>query len=130
MNAVTVFIIYQGNVFGTLMSPVFPVKIALMSQRKTKSLFPFSFCRWGRLVCGLMLFCGFCFPFRSSGAQPGADEPVDWTLEATNHLGNWIWETNATDKQAVRLWRAFAISGGAEISSAILRITVDNGDAL
>ena len=55
---------------------------------------------------------------------------VDWLLEATNHIGQWIWTTNFTDKQSCRLWRAFEIPAGAKISRATLRITVDNGYTL
>ena len=53
-----------------------------------------------------------------------------WLLEATNHIGQWIWTTNFTDKQSCRLWRAFEIPAGAKISRATLRITVDNGYTL
>ena len=64
-----------------------------------------------------------------------ADEPsttvaVNWIFEATNHLGQWIWETNAYDKQTVRLWKAFEIPAYKKISSARLHITVDNGYTL
>src|SRR5208282_2226641 len=47
--------------------------------------------------------------------------------EATNHLGQWIWETNTFDKQTCRFWKSFEIPRDAKISSATLRITVDNG---
>jgi two-component sensor histidine kinase len=47
--------------------------------------------------------------------------------DATNHLGQWIWDTNTLDKQTCRFWRSFEISRGAKVSSAIARITVDNG---
>jgi signal transduction histidine kinase len=51
-------------------------------------------------------------------------------FEATNHLGQWIWDTNTFDKQTCRLWRAFEIPRGAKVSAAILRITVDNAYSL
>jgi signal transduction histidine kinase len=53
-----------------------------------------------------------------------------WVVEATNHLGQWIWETNAFDKQTCRFWKAFEIPGETKAASAILRITVDNGYSL
>jgi signal transduction histidine kinase len=52
------------------------------------------------------------------------------TLEATNHLGQWIWETNTFDKQTVRFWKKLTVPGGSKISRAVLRITVDNGYTL
>lgn len=55
---------------------------------------------------------------------------MDWLLEATNHLGKWIWDTNTFDKQTCRLWKAFEIPAGAKISHATLLITVDNGYTL
>lgn len=54
---------------------------------------------------------------------------LNWVSEATNHLGSWIWETNAFDKQSVRLWKAFEIPAG-KVTNAVLRITVDNGYTL
>ena len=50
--------------------------------------------------------------------------------DATNHLGQWIWDTNTLDKQTCRFWRSFEIPRGAKVSSAIARITVDNGFTL
>lgn len=51
-------------------------------------------------------------------------------FEATNHLGQWIWETNSFSKQTVRLWRDFEIPASKKITHATLRITVDNGYTL
>jgi signal transduction histidine kinase len=51
-------------------------------------------------------------------------------FEATNHLGQWIWDTNTFDKQTCRLWRAFEIPRDGKVASAILHITVDNGYSL
>ena len=67
------------------------------------------------------------------GMIVAADAPpanTNWIFEATNHLGQWIWDTNTFDKQTCRFWRAFAIPDGAKVASAILRITVDNGYSL
>jgi signal transduction histidine kinase len=64
------------------------------------------------------------------GAEPGEEASSNWLPEATNHLGQWIWETNALNKQTVRFWRAFEIPAGAKITNATLRITVDNGYTL
>jgi signal transduction histidine kinase len=50
--------------------------------------------------------------------------------EATNYLGQWIWDTNTLDKQTCRFWKSFEIPHGVKISTAILRITVDNGYTL
>src|SRR5665213_2944150 len=62
-----------------------------------------------------------------------ADSPpagTNWVFEATNHLGQWIWDTNTLDKQTCRFWKSFTIPAGAKVASAILRITVDNGYSL
>ena len=63
----------------------------------------------------------------------GADPPPpnnNWLEAATNHLGQWIWDTNTFDKQTCRLWRAFEIPRDGKVASAILHITVDNGYSL
>ena len=54
----------------------------------------------------------------------------NWMMEATNHLGQWIWDTNTFDKQTCRFWKSFEVPAGAKISQATLRITVDNGYTL
>src|SRR5665213_821760 len=62
-----------------------------------------------------------------------ADSPpagTNWVFEATNHLGQWIWDTNTLDKQTCRFWKSFTIPAGAKVAGAILRITVDNGYSL
>jgi signal transduction histidine kinase len=61
------------------------------------------------------------------------DEPPagkNWVFEATNQLGQWIWETNTLDKQTCCFWKPFMVPRGAKVASAILRITVDNGYTL
>jgi signal transduction histidine kinase len=63
----------------------------------------------------------------------GADTPpasTNWIFEATNQLGQWIWDTNTLDKQTCRFWKSFEIPRHARIAGAILRITVDNGYSL
>jgi two-component sensor histidine kinase len=52
---------------------------------------------------------------------------ADPLSEATNHLGLWIWDAKAADKQTCRLWKSFVIPPGTSVTRAILRITVDNG---
>jgi signal transduction histidine kinase len=62
-----------------------------------------------------------------------ADPPLastNWIFEATNHLGQWIWDTNTFDKQTCRLWKEFEIPPKAKVARAILHITVDNGYSL
>lgn len=41
-------------------------------------------------------------------------------------LGDWIWTTNATDRQACHLWRAFDIPENSPVVRAELRMTADN----
>lgn len=62
--------------------------------------------------------------------RPPVNTNSNWLADATNHLGQWIWETNTFDKQTCRLWKAFEIPRGAKTAKAILHITVDNGYSL
>lgn len=69
----------------------------------------------------------FSITIRADPLQPlpgGAG--TDWIFEATNHMGQWIWDTNTFDKQTIRLWRKFEVPRGIKIASAIMHITVDN----
>ena len=52
-----------------------------------------------------------------TGATPAASELG---------LGDWIWTTNVTDRQACHLWRAFDIPPNAPVVRAELRMTADN----
>jgi signal transduction histidine kinase len=81
--------------------------------------------RWVRLA--LVVLALFPVPALSADVPPAN---TNWIFEATNHLGQWIWDTNTLDKQTCRFWKSFEIPGGAKIASAILRITVDNGYSL
>ena len=89
---------------------------------------------WQRVGCGVVLLSVFLFyPFpkrRQRGQRPTLRRTGCWRLEATNHLGRWIWDANSFDKQTVRFWRAFEIPAGAKISHDNLRLTVDNGCTL
>ncbi|HEX9045391.1 MAG TPA: ATP-binding protein [Verrucomicrobiae bacterium] len=53
-----------------------------------------------------------------------------WILEMTNHLGQWMWETNTFDKQTCRFWKSFRVPNGSKATKATLRITADNGYSL
>lgn len=83
--------------------------------------------RWSALFLSLFICvtAGFSQP-----VPPAASANTNWLVEATNHLGQWIWETNTYDKQICRLWKSFQIPHDAKISSATVRITVDNGYTL
>jgi signal transduction histidine kinase len=41
-------------------------------------------------------------------------------------IGDWIWTTNVTDRQACHLWRAFDIPANSPVVRAELRMTADN----
>ena len=99
----------------------------------------FCFALKNKLRLGGGLLAGWLFFLPPTIAQAGgetlavplpAPSATDWSYEATNHIGQWIWETNAYAKQTVRFWKAFEIPRGAKVASAILRITVDNGYSL
>jgi signal transduction histidine kinase len=62
----------------------------------------------------------------AAGAASTVTVP-DPLAEATNHLGLWIWDAKASEKQTCRLWKSFVIPPGTSVTRAILRITVDNG---
>jgi signal transduction histidine kinase len=47
--------------------------------------------------------------------------------DATNGLGSWIWADKTFDRQTCRLWKEFDIPSGAKVSSARMKITVDDG---
>ncbi len=98
-----------------------------MSQLQPKSRYNFSIRRgfpWLTLIFLLVLFS----PLAGRAAGEAVTNNIDALIaEATNHLGLWIWDTKAVDKQTCRLWKAFAIPPGASVSHATLRITVDNG---
>lgn len=51
------------------------------------------------------------------GATPAASELG---------LGDWIWTTNVTDRQACHLWRAFDIPQNSPVARALLQMTADN----
>ena len=102
----------------------------MMSRSEFKSLFvwqdPLVLRRWGWCV-----LASFFFGVHALAQDPslgittitGKNEMV----EATSHLGSWIWDLRTCDKQTCRLWKTFDIPRGAKISSAVLYITVDNG---
>jgi hypothetical protein len=79
---------------------------------------------WGRLMLLVLVF----FPGAVSVATAQTD--TNWIFEATNNLGQWIWDTNTFDKQTCQLWKSFDIPREAKVARAILRITVDNGYSL
>ncbi|MEY4916712.1 MAG: hypothetical protein RL616_625 [Verrucomicrobiota bacterium] len=103
----------------------------LLCGVRLKTPLPPRCCRAAGFFC--LLLAAFCW--LNSTARALAEESAltgtnDWVFEATNHIGVWIWETNRSDKQTVRFWKAFEIPAGAKISRAMLRISVDNGYTL
>ncbi|HZL79862.1 MAG TPA: hypothetical protein VFC17_13580, partial [Candidatus Limnocylindrales bacterium] len=47
-------------------------------------------------------------------AEEAPVNPGNWMMEATNHLGQWIWDTNTLDKQTCRFWKSFEVPAGAK----------------
>src|ERR1035437_4758638 len=101
-----------------------------MLRREQKSFFNFFLRRGFKWVGLVLLSLVLLSPVRLFADEPGANAAVDWLLEATNHLGKWIWDTNTLDNQPCRLGKAFEIPAGAKISHAPLLITVENGYTL
>jgi two-component sensor histidine kinase len=63
------------------------------------------------------------------GQQAGTAETAPAAtsiLDPTNHVGVWIWDAKAYDRQTCRLWRSFVIPKST-VTKALLRITCDNG---
>jgi signal transduction histidine kinase len=79
---------------------------------------------WKALVFLLVLSLGD-FAFGQKDA-PGETIPPPSILDPTNHVGSWIWDAKAYDKQTCRLWRSFVIPKST-VTKAILRTTCDNG---
>ena len=100
-------------------------------RRRTFPLLLQSFPRHGIFGC-LVLLCLLIFssPVKAAPGESSTNAPVDWVFEATNHLGQWIWDTNTFDKQTARFTRPFEVPAGTKVTSAILHITVDNGYTL
>jgi len=79
----------------------------------------------------LALWLGVGWGAMEAHAAPGeTGANGNWMLEATNHLGQWIWDTNTFDKQTCRFWKPFEIPPKAVVKKAILHLTVDNGYVL
>jgi signal transduction histidine kinase len=47
--------------------------------------------------------------------------------DATNGLGFWIWTDKTFDRQVCRLWKEFDIPSGTKVTSAQMKLTVDDG---
>jgi signal transduction histidine kinase len=84
---------------------------------------------WLAVILALLAFYSNTTP-AAHAASTNTDPPANALSDATNHLGQWIWETNTTDKQICRFWKSFEIPSDAKISTATVRITVDNGYTL
>jgi two-component sensor histidine kinase len=107
-----------------------------MPQSKTKSLSHF-LRQWSLSCLGGVILFSFFFHARAVFASDDSPANFSFTItnsdaivEATNHLGQWIWDTNTFDKQTCRFWKSFEIPRDVKISRAKLRITVDNGYTL
>ena len=101
-----------------------------MPRWKPKAGFGFSSGHRLRAAGALVLLLAFFWPRAAPAADVTAVASAEWMLEATNHLGSWIWETNTFDKQTVWFWKGFDVPPGKKISSARLAVTVDNGYTL
>ena len=61
-------------------------------------------------------------PFLQAGLLEIGASPASSELG----LGDWIWTTNVTDRQACRFWRAFNIPANVPVTRARLQLTADN----
>lgn len=101
-----------------------------MQRWKQKTFLEFFIRRGGWSWVAFILFLPFISSEKVRADEPSTNSQLDWVFTATNHLGQWIWDTNTFDKQTVRFWKTFQIPAGEIISRAALHITVDNGYTL
>jgi len=104
--------------------------IAPMQRRTPQSFLKFIL-RHGVCGCaGWLLLFSFFPAIKTVADEPSTNATASWVFTATNHLGEWIWDTNTFDKQTVRFLKTFEIPVGQRVSRATLHITVDNGYTL
>ena len=101
-----------------------------MPRVQPKSLCNFLIRRGLPWLAGVLLFSFFSQVAGWAAGEISTNTTANLLSDATNHLGQWIWETNTFDKQTCRFWKSFEIPRDAKISFATLRITVDNGYTL
>lgn len=73
----------------------------------------------------------WCIGLACHAAEP--DKPVSTATllrNATNYLGQWMWDKETHDKQTCRFWKKFEIPDGHQVVHAELRIAADNGFTL
>ena len=80
----------------------------------------------------MVVLLGLGFSLASQAAEPetNADDPVTTRRNATNYLGQWIWDKETRDKQMCRFWKQFDISKETQVAHAQLRITADDAYTL
>jgi signal transduction histidine kinase len=71
-----------------------------------------------------LLLLGFASRAFSAATNSGPADP-DF-LEASNHLGAWIWSSKTEDQQTCRFWRAFELPRSTVVVEARIRTTADN----
>ncbi len=88
----------------------------------------------GILKCRLIFFLALALAVNLFPAARAAETNdlsrwriIDVPRDATNGLGRWIWAAQTTDKQFCQFWRTVEIPPGAQVTRALLKITVDNG---
>ncbi len=101
-----------------------------MQARSTKPVTEVFSARHAVGWISLLFLLLFSTAIRNFADEPSANAPTDWVFAATNHLGQWIWDTKTFDKQTVRFWKEFTVPPAGKISSALIHITVDNGYTL
>jgi signal transduction histidine kinase len=72
--------------------------------------------------CGLAAWAGESDKFAAA--------PVATFRDATNYLGQWMWDKETRDKQTCRFWKKFEIPNGTQVAHAQLRIAADNAYTL
>jgi signal transduction histidine kinase len=82
---------------------------------------------WSLLMLGLLAV--FSNSIRADKSPSGAPQPSVSTVSTWNpdyEVGAWIWAGKTFDQQTCRFWKSFEIPRSAKITSAHLRLTVDN----
>ena len=72
------------------------------------------------------------FGLASHAAEPDKFAANQFVIlrNATNYLGDWIWDKETRDKQTCRFWKRFDVPKGSQVAHAQLRIAADNAYTL
>ncbi|HZI31682.1 MAG TPA: hypothetical protein VFF11_05030, partial [Candidatus Binatia bacterium] len=71
--------------------------------------------------------CAASAPAAESGEGISVSHISKHPTDVTKGLGHWIWADKTFDRQTCRLWRGFDIPHGVKVTSAVMKMTADDG---